>query len=70
MEIKALFSLRCNFFQTSYRYNYQSDRHDRCVILRKNVVHMKMCVVKKYFSRLVILELLEQSFEQMFVYTA
>lgn len=29
-----------------------------------------MCVVKKYFSRLVILELLEQSFEQMFVYTA
>lgn len=70
MEIKALFSLRSNFFQTSYRYNYQSNRRDRFLILRKNVVHMKMYVVKKYFSRLVILELLQQSFEQMFVYTA
>lgn len=29
-----------------------------------------MYVVKKYFSRLVILELLQQSFEQMFIDTA
>lgn len=28
-----------------------------------------MYVVKKYFGRLVVLELLQQSFEQIFVYT-